>query len=288
VVVGSLGVLVALFGIVAVGFVSDGPLLGGSRELATTVRSAVDPSWRDARLAAAARDVRATYDLSPRVVSALRGRPVHADAWDIAAVWAYGLHWDPLPVLQTYSAYTPYLDGLDRDRLERATRPAVLRSEEPALDHRVAAWESPGAMVALTCGYEVVASAEHWQALIPTGNRCGSMRPLATVTGAEGRPLDTPRPRRSRDIVVATFDVPDLPLDRLAVFLLKPRVLPAVVADRTTARFVDGTASTAHLLRVPSTIDGAVPPNAGLDIRQVSFDGVGEPVTAHYFEIRTR
>src|SRR6185436_15787656 len=136
--------------------------------------------------------LRAEYDLPPKVVAALRGHPVHADPWDIAAVWAFHLEWEPLPVFQTYSAYTPYLDEHNAARLLASPRLAVLRHQDTSVDQRVPAWESPAAMLALTCDYDVAAAARHWEALTPGADRCGATHPLRTVTVEPGQPIRVP------------------------------------------------------------------------------------------------
>ena len=46
------------------------------------------------------------------------------------------LHWDPVPVLQSYSAYTTYLDNLDASFLSSARAPQRLLYQPATIDLR--------------------------------------------------------------------------------------------------------------------------------------------------------
>lgn len=284
-VIGVAGAVLALLGLVVVGFSASGTPFDGTQELARSLRATVDSSYRDRRLAEARHELHASYDLPPSVVAELRGRSVHADPWDIAAVWAYDLDWEPLPVFQTYFAYTPYLDHHNAARLLASPRLAALRHQDTAVDQRVPAWESPAAMVALTCTYEVAAAARHWEALTPGADRCGTAGTLDTVTVEPGQTIRVPRPSDDSHVVVARFEVTESPVDRLTVSALKPRQLPTVEVDGERARFVLGTAGEQHLLVVPERVDGVVPANAGLDLRRLAFHGVDGPITVRFAEL---
>ena len=81
---------------------------------------------RWSRVQAIARyQVRATGDaLHPGMVASLAGLTLAAEPWDDAVTFGYPqLRWRPEPVLQSYSAYTPYLDGLDASLPGVAGRP---------------------------------------------------------------------------------------------------------------------------------------------------------------------
>lgn len=81
--------------------------------------------------------------LSNRELAELRGHSVNALPWAAATVLDNHLPWDPLPVPQIYSAYTPYLDALDARQLASrhgATR-LVLSMED--IDGRYLLWDAP-------------------------------------------------------------------------------------------------------------------------------------------------
>jgi hypothetical protein len=289
VLVGAVGGLTILSGFILVHFHGPGGPVTSARELTHAIRSVVQPSYRELRISEARHELHQQYDLPPNVLAALDGRPVHADPWDIAAIWAYGLDWDPLPVFQSYAAFTPSLDRVNRDRLLDA-RPAILERRSTSIDWRVAAWESPEAMVALTCNYREVASTASWQALSPTAPRCGRPRPLGTRTVREGEFVTTPSPRDPSSIVVATFELPTDPLDRLSGLLFKPRRTVWVTGNENGGRahLVTGTSEQRHLLIVPAKIHGDVPPNAATSFPRLAFEGTNGSVTVRYFELPTK
>jgi hypothetical protein len=286
--VGGAGAVLGLLGILVVGFTGSGTPLDGTQELARSLRATVDASYRSDRLVAARRELRVSYAIPPRVIAALEGHEVHADPWDIAAVWAYHLRWEPLPVFQTYFAYTRYLDDHNRDRLLASPRLAVLRHQDTSLDQRIPEWESPDVMLAATCTYHVAATGRGWEALTPGRNRCGAARALETVTVRPGQTVTVPTPRDLSSVVVARFDVPEGLLDRLTVVALKPRTIPGVVVDGRPARFVVGTAADAHVVAVPARVGDAVPANGGLDLHRIALNGFDGDVTVRFSEIPLR
>ena len=57
-------------------------------------------------------------------MTALAGHTLAAETLEDGITFAYpGLRWDPEPVLQSYSAYTSYLDKLDASFLSSPGRP---------------------------------------------------------------------------------------------------------------------------------------------------------------------
>jgi hypothetical protein len=92
-------------------------------------------------------------DRLPADVSAeLRRSAVDVLPWETAIVAANGLRWAPLPVFQTYSAYTPALDGLDRDALAARGAEHVLY-RYVAIDDRAPFGDAPAMLVELACRY---------------------------------------------------------------------------------------------------------------------------------------
>ena len=115
---------------------------------------------------AAARDgLRASYDVPGSVVEALADGDVHAEPREINAVWGYDLAWNPLPVLQSYAAYTVELDDINADRYASEDGPDGVLFD-PAPSTIVSGCGSrPRRRVALTCNFVPVASADGWSAL---------------------------------------------------------------------------------------------------------------------------
>ena len=148
----------------------------------------------NAAIVAARARLQQAYQLDPRIFAALRGHPAHVDPYDLNVLWAYQLPWRPIPVFQSYSAYTHDLDELNAAALRSADGPErVLRRAAPAVDGRVSAWESPAAMRALLCTFRPVQTTAAWQVLERVANRCGPSRLLSETRAHFGAPIVVPR-----------------------------------------------------------------------------------------------
>jgi hypothetical protein len=251
------------------------------------VRSTIDPSFRSRELLAARASIGAKYGLPNDLMRGFRNARVDADPWSIAVVWADELRWTPVPVFQTYSAYTPSLDQLNADSLQSSKGPnVVIRLRHPySLPWRVDAWESPNYMVALTCGYEVTAVTPRWQVLQRASDACGQPRLTGQTILHSGETVVVPAARNANDIVVAAFDYPHSTFEQLATLLLKPSSLPSVVMNAAALAFVAGTASQLHLVHVPKAIGTRHITNAGFDIRSLSFPNAPGVVTVRFYEL---
>jgi hypothetical protein len=141
------------------------------------------------------------------VLAAAKRDPSHIDPFDTGLVWAYDLPWRPLPVFQSYSAYTSGLDQRNADALSDPGGPAaVLRHDPGAVDGRNPDWESPAAMRALLCHFALRSGDAQWQTLERTAPRCGRERPLGRTTVALGRPAPVPAPPDGQSMVLARID----------------------------------------------------------------------------------
>jgi hypothetical protein len=236
----------------------------------------------------AASKIQAQDRVPNTVLAGLRDAPVHADPTEIAAVWAYGLSWRPVPVFQTYDAYTLSLDQANADSLRSSDGPtAVIRELGADPLGRNSAWASPNYMVALTCSYRITAETLRWQALRRTSNACGPPRPISEKVLSGGESALVPTARNPADLVVATFGYSSSAPERFVTSLLKPFHLSTVLTNGEAKAFVAGTASHFHLLHVPATICTRHVTNGGLDIRSLSFPNTQSAVIVHFYDIST-
>jgi hypothetical protein len=90
--------------------------------------------------------------LPAATVASLRAGSVDVLPWETAIVPANALRWAPLPVFQTYSAYTPRLDALDRDALA-ANGAAHVLYRYVAFDERAPFGDAPATLAELACRY---------------------------------------------------------------------------------------------------------------------------------------
>jgi hypothetical protein len=161
------------------------------------------------------------------------------------------LHWDPVPVLQSYSAYTTYLDDLDATFLASARAPQRLLYQPGTF------WDPPAAVEAMYCHYKQVGVSEQWQLLARVPDRCGQARVIGVAKAAFGQPLAVPAAKGEME--VATFSLSSPLWARAEGVLLKPPQLEVTAWSQgtgkpTTYRFISGTAGDAHVLAVPASL----------------------------------
>jgi hypothetical protein len=107
---------------------------------------------------------RTLQDARTYYLDTIRGLPPFPTAatvdvmpWDIGLIYEQGsLHWDPRPVLQSYLAYTPWLDQLDADFLRGSTAPDFIIYSYLTIDDRYAAFDEPAAFRTLVDNYRVI------------------------------------------------------------------------------------------------------------------------------------
>ncbi len=169
--------------------------------LATEVRDlAVPGHWAKVEQTARAEIQRTGDDLPAPLVAALRGHTLAVETLEDAMTFAYpGLQWDPEPVLQSYSAYTSYLDQLDAHFLSSSRAPQRILYKPVTINNRNQWWEPPATLEAMYCHYRQVGTVDHWLLLarVPGPGRCGAAHRDRRGDGALWPGRD--RPCRSRE-----------------------------------------------------------------------------------------
>lgn len=140
--------------------------------------------------------LRATYGLDPHTIDLISGRTVHIWPYDAAVAWAYPeLKWRPLPVFQTYSAYTNDLDDFDASFLRSDRAPdRVLRNLPIQIDGRFGSLEAPTTTLALLCRYVELYASPSWEVLGRVRDRCSPPELISTVNTTSYAPVPVPRP----------------------------------------------------------------------------------------------
>jgi hypothetical protein len=296
------GVAVSLIGLAL--FAMPGSSLWHSLQAAAhldalreSTRALSSPGYRK-RLATEARaSMRGTYRLDPRIVAALGRRPVQIDPWEIGIAWAYDLNWHPLPVAQTYSAYTPGLDEANAAVLEGETAPAaILRYQggEPglgsAIDGRYPGWESPAAMRAMLCHYRSAIATARFQLLERTGDRCGPIVEIGSAQTKTGSSVHVPAPPHPGDMVFARIAGVDVGgWEVLRNVLYRARARTVQLDGGRPRRLVPATAPDGLILRLGEGRDYprpfALAPNAdSIAIRIAGAEG--RPLRIAFFAQR--
>ena len=251
--------------------------------LATDLRVALGlGGFRPAQAELHAHLLAAGNGLPARALSLVKGRSVAIEPAEAAAAYLYPrLHWDPEPVLQGYSAYTTYLDGLGSKFLGSARAPERIVYDPEQVIEGSDPWMSPPAtLLSMYCHYAQLAVAGPWQVLGRVHDRCGPARLVGTVRAHFGEPVAVPEV--GGQLVAARFSFGLPLLSRLEGVLLKPPALSIVVRAgggqggglRQAYRFVPGTAGDMHVLAAPASL-GYSPAFTPPAVRQLELEGGG-------------
>jgi hypothetical protein len=193
--------------------------------------------------------------LGPTTVGLARGKTTYIQDGQAGISWAYpSLTWQPLPVLQEYSAYTPYLDQLNAEFIASKNGPErILRPPSSATGSEVPAFESPAAVVSLVCHYAQLGASSSWQVLGMVPDHCGPMHQISVVHTRIGQTIEVPQPTRPDEAVIARVTALPLPLTTAPLsFLLKTSSINIVVNHNAVPnRFIVATAAQPHLMIQP-------------------------------------
>jgi hypothetical protein len=200
--------------------------------------------------------LRELYDLDPAIVERVRGRTVHVYGYETGVAWAYPeLSWAPLPVFQSYTAYTGRIDRLNARHLRENGPEFVLRGPDWPLNDRNHVLDAPATTLQLFCLYRPVATAGSWDLLARRPDRCGTPRKLGTVRTRLGEHFAVPQGSGRGLVVVDPRELPTTAWERLRTLLYRRTMLYAIVNGATTFRAVPGTAVGPIIARVPAGLD---------------------------------
>lgn len=239
--------------------------MGRSARSAISTGAAALP-WRQAAAIERTRTtLRDELAVPPPVLAELTGQTVHVDPWQTTVAFAYPqLRWSPLPVFQSYSAYTTALDELNAARLrgrEAPTRILRERTDEAdgtphAVDHRFIWFESPATTLEMLCRYEERAADDRWQALGRTQRTCGEGESLLSVSARAGERVDVPTTAQpDRLVVVKITGFPSGIVESLRSTMFRADEWYVEVGDRGRFRLVPGTADDGLILAVPTVLE---------------------------------
>jgi hypothetical protein len=214
-----------------------------------TLRALMSEDQRRSTLAGARRDLAERYRIGPALRATLGNDAVSADPWDISALWAAGATWDPLPVFQVYSAYTPMLDHANAQDLRQRPRQLLRHRAYRSIDGRRASWDSPLYQEVVYCEYAVVQTRGPWQVLRPTdATRCGALEPAGSTRAAAGEAV--PVPARPGAQTVVSIDPARSFSDRAANLLAKSHPVTLTYGEGEW-RYAHGQRATRLLLNAP-------------------------------------
>ncbi|MEO8436816.1 MAG: hypothetical protein ABI562_00050 [Chloroflexota bacterium] len=267
-------------------------VVGSTRSLYHEVKDSFVPGQVDVAAARTRDQLRKQYRVEPETLAAIGDRTVHIDPHLTSVAYAYPeLHWEPLPIFQSYSAYTPELDRLNADLLSSPAGPQrILRSFRVAnhtdllrlwigrfpragevfastVDGHFRWFESPEATLETFCRYAETSATDRWQVLARTGGSCAAPEPLATISARAGEMVSVPvETRPDRFVIVRIHGLEPSLLGRVRTALIKGPDWYVLLGD-TRYRLIPATAGDGLLLAVPPAADGSGPFAFGAPIR---------------------
>ena len=194
----------------------------------------------------------------------------------------------PLPLFQSYFAYTAALDEVNADRLRSDARPerilrefvprtftsgpstAGTKAEATDVDGRMYWFESPAATLERLCRYHELVAGDRWQVLGATGRQCGTPVSLGTVEARAGERVSVPPPPSDDQfVIVRVHGVEGGLVERVRTALWKATEWYVRVEGRNF-RLVPGTADQGLLLAVPEAAQGSAPFAFGAPIDSIT------------------
>jgi hypothetical protein len=215
-----------------------------------------DQDRRDVFMAASLARIKRIVPIDRETVSLLAGHTVHVDPHQALLPWVYGWDWRPVPIFQTYSAYTPELDRFNAKMLAGPDAPErILRVGRKAIDDRDRMFESPDYILSLLCHYEELSARTIYEVVARTANRCGAERLLSFTTDARGF---VRAPKAAPDeMVIMRIQMKTSLVEAVRSILFKPASPPGIeLRDaKGTQRFrlVEATANDSLVLCVPAS-----------------------------------
>jgi hypothetical protein len=233
------------------------------------------------------------YAIDPKTRRLVGGNTVEVQPWEAGIAWAYDLDWRPVPVFQTYQAYTSDLDQRNADALtsdggpqrilrhltgdgytltpssvEGRPRSELQEGNTESVDGRYSAYDTPAVAVAMLCHFAALRTTRTYQVLSRVPDRCDEPRPLGSHTAGYGEPIEVPPAPGRDDVVIArVHGLEPTGIERLRTFLFRAATRSIVFDGRAEYRMVPGTATDGLIMSAPPRVDFprpfALAPNAG-------------------------
>ena len=244
---------------------------GKARIAVRQIRTVLSSSRRHALIEAGRAGIEAAEPLDGTSLALVRTRTVSVFPSELALVWAYHLRWDPVPVLQSYAAYTSSLDQIDADFVRSARAPErLILQPNTAIDGRVPWFDEPSTSRAILCRYRVLHRTSAVAVLGRGPDRCSSERLQSRVRAAWGQRVSVPAPPDSHSLVfVKVSGVQPSGLERVVALLYKPATR-GVILNGAPHRLVGGTAGDGLPLRMAPGLDYPAPFNVAFGAQTIA------------------
>ena len=230
----------------------DGPGVAASQ-----AASIMTTSDRVRIIESARADLRDAYKIPPNIIQTIGTRSMHVEPYETAVAWAYPrFNWRPLPMIQTYGAYTEALDQANADALRSPTGPQFILSHGPAtIDGRSPFLEAPLSVLEMACRFTEVEASGGWQLLERSTDRCGSERLLGRVSFKPGERIQIPEADDGYLVVVRIDGIETTAFQRAVAFIYKSPTWQIWRDGVGKGRLVPLRTSGPMLLSVPDMLD---------------------------------
>ena len=251
---------------------------------------AISPDARQGVLEEARTALKKAFAIPDELVEQLRtSAGVHVDSYHLTTVWTYDLPWMPVPVFQSYSAYSEGLDARNADALVASpSGHAILRRNETAIDVRFRRFESPAYMTEMACRYNHESTRAGWQVLLKGENRCGEARLVDVVDVDNGDVVSIPEVSTKTSMMIARVHLGSSLVYEIQRLIFKPLEEAEVLLDGVAYRFVRGTSTGPLILTYPENPSFALGhlQSDGLpSYGTIAFRGLYSPTVIEFLEI---
>jgi hypothetical protein len=189
----------------------------------------------------------------------LRGHTVGLYPEELSVVWAYRLDWRPLPVLQSYSAYTPWLDHRNANFLASDQAPSrlIVQSGNVGIDGRFLGFDEPATTLEIFCRYRPLLHSQTFGIFARASDRCSKPRPMETVRASWGQTVRVPTPPGRHSLVIGqVWGAQPSGVESLVGAVFKPAQRGMIMnLGQTHSRFIAATASDGLPLLTSNGVD---------------------------------
>ena len=240
----------------------------------------------DARRMLLAPPLQSAHDYYASTLSALpqlpSGATVNVMPWDVGMIYEDSrLHWDPRPAMQSYLAYTSWLDQLDAAFLRSAAAPEYIIYSYITIDDRYAAFDEPATFRVLLDDYRVVKTLGSSALVLQRVSDVVTPTPSAPVTAcaALGAPVTIPQALGVRTFaqVDVSRSLPGKLLDLLAKGP-EVRITLTTASGSVQHRLVDAVAPdglyVSDLLTSTPDVAAAIAGSGGVPLTSLTVSGV--------------
>jgi hypothetical protein len=238
----------------------------------------LNPTTQAALTAAGRAEIQSAEPIDPASLNLLRGHTVTIFPQEIALAWAYGLDWRPIPVLQSYSAYTAGLDRLDAQFLASKRAPDRILLQPPTdVDLRVPSFDQPMAIRTLLCRYHLLRKTPALAILARGVNRCSAVTPLVTYEVDWKQAVPVPAPPNPHSLVFVRIGGVGIGgVERLKALLWEPAMRYVMLNGGAPNRLVGATAADGLPLRAAPGVDFPAPFSIAPDVKFIAVAKSGQ------------